>query len=66
MGEKPTISRSEGVTITKKLTRTGRTVVLAIPKDIVDLLELDTDTVVEATIKKFLRAPVVVEKVALK
>jgi len=40
------------VTITKNLTKSGDSVILIIPKDIVDALQLNSGTLVEIKLKK--------------
>jgi hypothetical protein len=59
------IRKGDPVTISRKLRRSGKGVVLSIPKDIVELMSLDDDTVVEATIRKVTRV-VVLDKETVK
>ncbi len=59
------IRKGDPVTISRKLRRSGKGVVLSIPKDIVELMSLDDDTVVEATIRKVIRV-VVLDKETVK
>jgi len=59
------IKKGDSVTITHKLRRSGKGVVLSIPKDIVELMSLDDDTMVEATIRKVVRV-VVIDKETIK
>ena len=49
------ISKGEPVIITRKLRSGGGSIVLSIPKDIAELMSLDTKTVVEVTIRKVMR-----------
>ena len=55
-----TIQKSESVIITKKLARSGGGLSLFIPKDIIELLTLDENSMIEASLKKVVRAAVVV------
>jgi antitoxin component of MazEF toxin-antitoxin module len=39
------------ITYTRKVAKSGKSFLMRIPKDIVDLLEIDEDTVVEVTLR---------------
>jgi hypothetical protein len=51
------IRKSESVAITKKLCRSGGTLALSIPKDVIELLSLDPQSVVEVSLRKVIRVP---------
>ncbi len=57
------IEKSGEITFIKRLSKSGNSIVLSVPKDIVDFLSLDGRTMVEITLKRLSRTPAVVEEV---
>lgn len=52
------IRKGDAITITHKLRESGKGLVLSIPKGVVELMALDKDTMVEASIRKVERVMV--------
>jgi hypothetical protein len=55
------IDRSDPIVLTKKLTRSGRSLSISIPSEITALLSLDDSTVVEIALRKVVPARVRIE-----
>lgn len=58
------ISRSDPVTVTKKVVKSGRGLALSIPRDVIDLLTLDSGSVLEVTIVRLEPSPSKVEPIS--